>query len=91
MATSPAALSKCLMRELIPVTGDEIAECAKPSTEPDWWFDEETQELAKAICSNCPLVEACLRYALSNKEEHGVWGGMTAEERWKLRKRKAAH
>jgi WhiB family transcriptional regulator, redox-sensing transcriptional regulator len=32
-------------------------------------------ELAKAICSTCPLVEACLRGALARREPAGVWGG----------------
>jgi WhiB family transcriptional regulator, redox-sensing transcriptional regulator len=32
-------------------------------------------ELAKAICSTCPLVEPCLRGALSRREPVGVWGG----------------
>ncbi len=32
-------------------------------------------ELAKAICSTCPLIEACLRSALARREPVGVWGG----------------
>ncbi len=32
-------------------------------------------ELAKAICSTCPLVEPCLRGALARREPVGVWGG----------------
>jgi WhiB family transcriptional regulator, redox-sensing transcriptional regulator len=32
-------------------------------------------ELAKAICSMCPLVEPCLRGALARREPVGVWGG----------------
>jgi WhiB family redox-sensing transcriptional regulator len=36
---------------------------------------------AKAICANCPVREACLDWALHLGETHGVWGGMTPEER----------
>ena len=36
---------------------------------------------AKAICAHCPVREACLEWALHLRETHGVWGGMTPEER----------
>lgn len=40
---------------------------------------------AKAVCSRCPLVQECLRVAL-RRGEHGVWGGMTEDERAELRR-----
>jgi WhiB family redox-sensing transcriptional regulator len=36
---------------------------------------------AKAICTQCPVREACLEYALATREKEGVWGGLTARER----------
>ena len=42
-------------------------------------------EEAKAICKVCPVAAACLTYALENREEFGVWGGMTEHERHKIR------
>lgn len=39
--------------------------------------------LAKAICLNCPVWQACRIVGLA--EEHGVWGGMTARDRVKVR------
>ncbi len=41
-----------------------------------------TQE-AKAICQRCSVRDECLAYALAteNRERHGIWGGMTPEER----------
>ncbi|MBY4039264.1 WhiB family transcriptional regulator [Rhodococcus fascians] len=36
---------------------------------------------AKAICSGCPVMQECRRYALSTPEPYGVWGGMTPTER----------
>jgi WhiB family redox-sensing transcriptional regulator len=38
---------------------------------------------AKAICQPCPVRGECLRYALAHPRisEHGVWGGLTANER----------
>jgi WhiB family redox-sensing transcriptional regulator len=36
---------------------------------------------AKAVCARCRVREACLRYALEAGQDHGVWGGLTEEER----------
>lgn len=41
-------------------------------------------EQAKAVCRRCPVVDACLAWALDNHVE-GVWGGTTNEERAKMR------
>ncbi|WP_327084356.1 WhiB family transcriptional regulator [Mycolicibacterium fortuitum] len=36
---------------------------------------------AKMICQTCPVKRACLRQSLRFPEPHGVWGGLTADER----------
>lgn len=36
---------------------------------------------AKAICASCSVQAECLRYALENREEYGVWGGLAPWER----------
>jgi WhiB family transcriptional regulator, redox-sensing transcriptional regulator len=54
--------------------------------DPDVFYpasDEET-EVAKAICAQCPVREACLEYALANRERDGVWGGATERERRRM-------
>jgi WhiB family redox-sensing transcriptional regulator len=48
-------------------------------------FDAVDQAQAKAICVGCPVIEACLAFALRYREPSGVWGGHTAEERSELR------
>jgi len=40
---------------------------------------------AKAICSTCPVRQACLNFALADPEIQGVWGGTSNRERQKLR------
>jgi WhiB family redox-sensing transcriptional regulator len=40
---------------------------------------KETQ--AKAVCAICPVTTKCLDWALRVGETHGVWGGLSAEER----------
>ena len=42
---------------------------------------------AKAVCAGCPIREACLEFALEHPQA-GVWGGLTADERGRLRRRK---
>ena len=42
-------------------------------------------EEARRWCAGCPVRAACLQWAFSAGIEHGVWGGLTEEERraWK--------
>ena len=48
-------------------------------------------EAAKAICATCPVQPECLRYALQTRQEYGIWGGMTEDERaWLRRAMRAA-
>ncbi|MFF5778189.1 WhiB family transcriptional regulator [Streptomyces virginiae] len=51
---------------------------------------------AKAICARCPVVEACLSWALSMEGNdtlgwrHGIWGASTPQERWEMHKKMKA-
>lgn len=36
---------------------------------------------AKEICMSCVVQNSCLDYALSIREQHGIWGGKTENER----------
>jgi WhiB family redox-sensing transcriptional regulator len=36
---------------------------------------------AKAVCAGCPVRRQCLQYALATRQMHGVWGGLTEDER----------
>jgi WhiB family redox-sensing transcriptional regulator len=39
---------------------------------------------AKLICWSCPVRSKCLAYALDHRQEHGIWGGLTEEERRRI-------
>jgi len=39
---------------------------------------------AKQICSGCSVRAQCLRFALAYAEPHGIWGGLTPQEREQL-------
>ncbi len=53
---------------------------------PPSTFERKEQKLdreakAKSICRECPVVEACLEFAVRIKEPHGIWGGRNEVER----------
>jgi WhiB family redox-sensing transcriptional regulator len=39
---------------------------------------------AKLICRDCPVATECLEHALANDERHGVWGGFSERERYRI-------
>lgn len=41
----------------------------------------EREQRAKQICARCAVRSACLDYAVSIRERHGVWGGLSEAER----------
>lgn len=47
----------------------------------------DAMRAAVKVCAGCSVRVDCLRHALDNREEFGVWGGTTAKQRWKLAKR----
>jgi WhiB family redox-sensing transcriptional regulator len=41
---------------------------------------------AKRVCDSCHVREECLEYALSNGIADGIWGGLTKQERKRIRR-----
>lgn len=41
---------------------------------------------AKKICARCPVLRACLVFAMATGQEYGIWGGLTEDERRQLRR-----
>jgi WhiB family redox-sensing transcriptional regulator len=39
------------------------------------------EKRAKEICAECPVQIECRNYALEIREQYGIWGGMTENER----------
>jgi WhiB family redox-sensing transcriptional regulator len=50
--------------------------------------DEAGAGAAKAICASCPVRDLCLEWAMSTHQDDGVWGGLTDNERRRLRRRR---
>ena len=40
---------------------------------------------ARKVCADCPVRSECFDFAMSDLNLHGVWAGLTAQERQKLR------
>jgi WhiB family redox-sensing transcriptional regulator len=58
------------------------------STDPDLFFPVsskgkpvEDAAKAKAVCARCLVQRQCLAFALRTRQAHGIWGGLTEEER----------
>ena len=46
-------------------------------------------EEAKQVCRRCEVREQCLAWALEAGQDHGVWGGLSEDERRALKRRNA--
>ncbi|WP_069630039.1 WhiB family transcriptional regulator [Streptomyces niveus] len=56
---------------------------------PDTLFVQgQEQNRVKSVCLGCKVCTECLAYALDNREEFGIWGGMTERERRALLRRR---
>ena len=66
IVATPADLIGTVMGRALPCAGD-----------PDLFFAESPDdvELAKSLCSDCPVRPACLAGAVERREPWGVWGG----------------
>lgn len=75
--------------QLVP-TGDWRDGGLCQQVDPELFYPEKggTAEPAKRICSLCDVRLKCLKYALDNNEEFGVWGGLSEKERRALKQRK---
>ena len=61
------------------------------NTDPELFFPDQDAnvnlyQVAKQLCAQCPIIQQCLEYALKTDEQFGVWGGLTAFERRKLKR-----
>lgn len=45
-------------------------------------------QAAQRICAECPVASECLEYALTERVDHGVWGGKSERERRRILRRR---
>ena len=75
-----AAISRPVSVTVIPVpepTGAGRVRALPCAGDPDLFFAESPDdvELAKSLCSDCPVRPGCLAGAVQRREPWGVWGG----------------
>lgn len=69
------------------------AACREIDIEVFFAVDEDSQRAAVAVCETCPVRQPCLEYAITSREQYGVWGGVREQDRKRLvraRRREAA-
>lgn len=56
--------------------------------DPEIFFPERggSSKAARQVCMYCEVRIECLKYALANREQFGIWGGTSERERRKLRR-----
>jgi len=71
---------------------DWLDQAACLGEDPELFFPPSTAgphleqiNAAKAVCSRCPVRDECLEWSLATRQDEGIWGGMTGEERRALR------
>jgi WhiB family redox-sensing transcriptional regulator len=81
------------MKQRLAAERDWQSAAACRSADPELFFpisafgkalEQVTQ--TKAICACCPVRRQCLAFALRTQQAHGIWGGMTEEERAFIRR-----
>jgi hypothetical protein len=59
----------------------ELAACRGTDLQVFFPRRGESAGPARQVCAACPVRQACLDYAITNRIVHGVWGGLTERER----------
>lgn len=60
----------------------DAAACANRGNSCFYGDAVDQQEEALQFCARCDVRERCLDYALNGEERFGVWGGLTARQRF---------
>jgi len=77
--------------------GARQARCADSGLDPDQWYPVSIEPArarheaaaAIAVCTSCPVRSQCLELSLRHWDigQHGIWGGLVATDRARLRRR----
>jgi WhiB family redox-sensing transcriptional regulator len=58
-----------------------LGACA--TADPDSWYPEQDKpsKAVLRVCAGCPVRDLCLDQAITDDEQHGIWGGLNPAER----------
>ena len=69
--------------------GDWVDRAACRGRGDESWFPavgaRSRYRAAVAVCEGCPVRQPCLEYAVANRIQYGVWGGLNEDARKRLR------
>ena len=82
------SFSRKLLRTYLVAEPDWRDQALCAQSDPDRFFPEKggSTRQAKLVCQSCQVRVECLGYALQHDERFGVWGGLTEQERRKLKR-----
>lgn len=73
---------------------DWVLKAACRDSDPEIFFPSVGTDLlkkfdqAQQICGTCPVQPDCLEYALEHNLDEGIWGGLSANQRMIIKRRK---
>ena len=80
--------------DVIPLAAEQHwraeAACRNEDTNLFFPISDEGAAEAKAICAVCPVRAECLDWSIATRQSDGVWGGLTENERRRVRRRRQA-
>lgn len=60
--------------------------------EPELFYPDPSDragiKFAKGICTACPVIDQCRAEAIANKEDFGVWGGLSERDRRRIHRQR---
>ena len=68
----------------------EDAACRDEDTNIFFPLNDDAAGPALAICAQCPVRAQCLEWALATRQDDGIWGGLTENERRVVRRKRRA-
>jgi len=67
--------------------GWRAAAACRQGGDPDAFFaNGSVPKVARTVCGRCPVRAECLAWALDHDVRFGVWGGLSARQRSRLRR-----
>jgi WhiB family redox-sensing transcriptional regulator len=81
LLTLPAWRDQAVCRDLEPALVGELFFPLRGSAIPPRAFE---------LCDQCPVAQECLDFALTERIQHGIWGGTTGRERRRIRSARRA-
>lgn len=64
----------------------EIAACTDRADVDFFAATDTAVARAKAVCAGCSVAVECLEFAVETNQQDGIWGGMTVNERRRVRR-----